>query len=68
MEDKQLIVDNLRKERDATVGPMRQYRNRHMKVAIKAKLLHWLLHTYFEHCFSLHGTQGRHIDFMETEL
>lgn len=68
MDSKQIIVDALRTDLDNIMGPMRQFRNRHMRLAIKAKLLHWLLHSYLEHCITQHGRQGRHIVKIESEL
>ena len=39
-----------------------------MKVAINAKLLYWLMHTYFEYCFTEHGKQSRLLTKIEEEL
>ena len=47
LEGKQIVVDALRKDYDAVQGPMRQYRLRHMRTAIRAKVLHLLMNTYF---------------------
>ena len=62
------MLDSLRLDLDNANLSMRQFRKRHMKVAIRAKLLHWLMNTYFEYCFREHGKQSRMLEKIEKEL